>query len=481
MKVTYISKSDRKLTFKVVLDKGEEKKGIGQGGRDIELIGDRFSFIFPCSVEKIHPDLIALSVLTVVYPWIKKKISFPEDVSNDFAVSVKDNCSFCVVGIDKELSKRGFGNRDAVSFSGGVDSVAVTQIVPEDAINLMFLRRKHKDIKDIQPEYSIEAQKEITAKFKNTYFVESDLEHITGPFPQYPTWTALSTPCFLMADHFSLKSVNYGTIVGSANIKEGKKFKVIEKPDAMWSALYNVVGLHLSKPVAGITEIGTSIIVHKSNLDNIATSCQFGSMNHPCMKCFKCFRKYLMETAVKKKDISNNIIDSFLRQKSIQNYIVGEPPLYFQHIFMYSLSRIEVDNSLHPVMRLFKEKVLLMNDKIEWYDKHYKIATNYFIPDKKLRKVVLENIDKFIHTMSKEDAKVFESWNLHRDYSLEYSQKKLERIDFVLKYIFNKINYDIKIENEVKNIRLKIQSMQESKFWKLRDKYLQLTSYIGKK
>lgn len=379
MKIKYIKKTEKNLVFKIELD-NDEGIGIGQGGAEISLLHNIFSFDFPVIVEKIHPDLIAVALLTVVLPWAKESIIFPEKVSVNFANAVDASCGIRVTGIDENLQSREFGKIDSVSFSGGVDSVAVTQIIPENSIKLMFLRKKHSDLEDNQLHYSIRAQKEISGKFDNSYYVESDLEHIVDPMPQYPTWMALSSQCILLADHFNLKSINFGTIVGSAEIKEGKEYKRINKPDTMWAELLKSVGLHLSKPVAGITEIGTSLIVSKTGLDQIATSCQFGSMNKPCMKCFKCFRKYFMTISVNDVEISNDIIDEFLKQKNIQNYILGNPPMYFQHIFMYALQKISTSNT-HSVIKLFKEKILLGNENVGWCEKYYDCGIERFVPD----------------------------------------------------------------------------------------------------
>lgn len=438
MIISYISKSAQELHFKITLEPNESKKATGQDNA-IELVGDSFCFIFPFPVEHIHPDLLALAILTVVYPWVEDEIRFPEDVSLHFANSIRGNCKFVVTNIDKNLSSRKLGDRDAISFSGGSDSIAATRVLPEDTVKLMFLRKEHKYIEDIHQHYSINAQKEIIRMFENAYCIESDLEHVVGPFPQYPTWATLSLQCILLADHFNLKSVNFGTIVGSTEIKDGKKYKRIDRLNGFWSPLFKSVGLLICKPVAGMTEVATASIVKASNLDHIATSCQYGSMNLPCMECFKCFRKYLLVSAISCEKLSSNTIGSFLKQRSIQKYLLGEPPLYFHHIFMWALSKIDVEKS-HLAIKLFKEKLLLSNNTIEWCERHYADGITRFIPDQKLRNIVQGKISDYITPMSKEDVSTYENWDLYRDYAGDTIGEKLKLIDNMLIYIFENIN-----------------------------------------
>ncbi len=450
MEITYIKKNNQTLLFQIILNDDENRIGIGQGGSEIELLENTFSFDLPVFVKEIHPDLIALTLLTIVLPWVKTKISFPVKISTNFAELIESNCGLKVIGVNKSLSSRSFGEKDAVSFSGGVDSVAVTQIIPDDSVKLMFLRKDHENIDNVQPNYSIVAQKQIIDEFENAYYVKSDIEHIVGPMPQYPTWTTLSTPCFLLADYFNLKSINYGSIVGSSDIKDGKKFKRRDYPDKMWASLFRGVGIYLSKPVAGITEIGTSTIVHKSGFDEIATSCQFGAMNEPCMRCFKCFRKYLMNIAVNNYDISEDIIDVFLRQKNIQEHILGKPPLYFQHIFMYALKYADLKHK-HVVLSLFREKILLANDNIEWCERQYDDALDRFVPDSDLRDVVRQKMRVFLKNMDRDDVLIFENWDLNTDYNNDSIQKRLNEIDVILGYIFDTISSNERLQLDQKN------------------------------
>ncbi len=447
MRIEYISKDEKRISFLIKLGPEESTVGVGQGGKEVKLIGSTFSFELPFSVNQIHPDLVALSLLTIVLPWVKKKIIFPEKVSLVFAEKVKQVFGIVVENADELIIPRRLGKIDAVSFSGGVDSVATSCLLPDDHIKVMFLRSDHSAIDCQNVNYSVKAQKQISDYFENSYYVKSDLEHIVGPYPQYPTWVTIALPCFLLADYFNFKSVNFGSIVGSSDIKNGGKYKKTLNPNAGWKELFLVVGLYLSKPVSAVTEIGTSTIVKKAGLNKVATSCQFGSMNKPCMKCFKCFRKYMMSSTVNNTKLDKKIIDNFIKLRAVQDYFLSSPPVYFQHILMYAFTRL--DCSEQPkIFQLFRKKVLLTGVSVDWCDKSYNKSLKYYIPDKKLRNFVVDKLSNFVNPMSDEDQKIFENWDLYREYDKAGIKKRLKEIDDEIRDILvSRFSYQSSVSN----------------------------------
>ena len=56
-------------------------------------------------------------------------------------------------------------------------------------------------------------------------------------------------------------------------------------------SLLKSVGIELSLPVSGISEVGTSIIVNSGPLGQFSQSCIRGEWGKPCKRCWKCCRK----------------------------------------------------------------------------------------------------------------------------------------------------------------------------------------------
>ncbi len=441
MKIAYISRGKKKISFSIQLDSEEDIFAVGQGNSKVELVGNTFSFELPFAVKKIHSDLVALSLLTIVLPWIKERVTFPEKVSLTFAEKVKQIFGVVVENADESIAPRSFGKIDAVSFSGGVDSVATSCLLPDDHIKVMFLRSDHSIIDCKNVNYSVKAQKQVSDHFENSYYVKSDLEHIVGPYPQYPTWVTIASPCFLLADHFNFKSVNFGSIVGSSDIKNGGKYKKHLNPNADWKELFLAVGIYLSKPVSAVTEIGTSTIVKKAGLNEVATSCQFGTMDNPCMKCFKCFRKYLMSSAVSNAKLDKKIIDNFIKLRAVQDYFLSSPPVYFQHILMYAFTQLDCGKQ-SEAFQLFREKVLLTGLSVKWCEKSYNKALDRYVPEDKLRDFIVNKLRGFLPPMDKRSEEIFENWDLYKAYGDQEIKNQVNDINQKIKTIFEKqFNY----------------------------------------
>lgn len=429
----YIS-LDRQRTsflFSMELAGDESVQGRGQGQKEITLLHNTFSFDFPFSAQiTVHPDLLALAVLSVVLPWAGSSISFPERVSRRFAGCVTGVLGLRVEGIDENLPPRRKGNRGALAFSGGVGSFAAALVLPEETVKISFVRKAHPDVPDRHPAYSTEAIRKIAEIVENNLAVYADLEHIVGPFPQYPTWVTPSSPCLLLADHLDLGSVSYGTIMGAGYLQSGRKFAGIDIPDAEWQELFAAAGLDLTKPVAGLTEIATATVVNQTAFRDIATSCQFGSFPHPCMKCRKCLRKYFIHLAVSGEKPCRDILVDFWRQKKIRAYLCSPPPVLFHHIYLYAFSGIARD-ALTPPFQLFYDKLLIGRQDVDWCRRFYPPALDAYIPDQQLRSTVELGISGFLARMDARDIQTVENLNVYPLY--EADRARAEEIDAALR------------------------------------------------
>ena len=69
----------------------------------------------------------------------------------------------------------------------------------------------------------------------------------------------------------------------------------------------------LTSNVAGISEVGTSIIVEKSSLGFVAQSCIRGSWGSPCKNCWKCFRKIILDAAIQNENVDEDLISNIFR------------------------------------------------------------------------------------------------------------------------------------------------------------------------
>jgi hypothetical protein len=425
-----VSTDKTKYTYKIELEESDTNIAEGQvSGKNIELYQYEFSFKFPKALKSLHPDLEACALLTIVKPWINKRITLPCDVSSHFAQIVKQEFGVHITNINSSLKKRLPRTNPGLSFSGGVDSIATYLIMPKNTVGIFCARMDHHIVGNSNHNYNPQAQIETLKNFKNSKIVFTDLEHIVKPFPQYPTWVALSSPCLFLADDYDLNSIAYGSILAADYIHNGEKFNNYNKKQSGWFKLFSAVGTPISKPVNGLSEIGTAIITENNNLTEIATSCAYGTFKHPCMKCKKCFRKYLITTAIRQEVLSKETIDTFLAQKQIQQFILDtNMPIYCQHTIMWALNSLNLND--FPILKCFKRKIFFKKINIDFLNRYYKPSLNNTFP-KKIRKNVKTSILQYIQPMNKKMEKNLENWDLKSEYEnlTKLEIYKLKRIN----------------------------------------------------
>lgn len=405
------------------------RHGVGQGGNKIELVANVFTVdVDPAVVKSLHPDVLALVCVSAYLPWMSEPVKFPKSVSSKFAKVLYEVFGIKAENTSKALKPRECGLGLALSFSGGLDSVALSCLMPEDTHKITFIRKDHPRI-----EPRLDNTKDVViqtvSQFDGVVQIPSNLEYIAGPYLQFPTWTALSIPCMLLADSLKLGAIAYGSIDGSSIVKNGQKFHKPVKPDANWSQLFNAAGLVITKPVAGLSDIGTQRVAEHYGVEKIAMSCTLGELHKPCMTCSKCFRKYVVKCAADNCRPDNKILNEFLQHKAVGDYLLSEYPLYFQHVLMYSFSRFDRDK-LPTIYKLFYDKLFLEPVNINWVEKYDEEAIIFYAPEPRSREYVLGKLRPIMSPLEGEDKKILRTWDLFK--VRKNNCKKLSKIQAAL-------------------------------------------------
>ena len=415
-----------------------KKNGIGQGGAEVSLVAEKFSFWLPEALslnKKPHNDLIAFSVIAALLPWLEgDELNLQFAVSEQFAKQAQKLCNVRIRKVSKTLRPRKIGNIPGIAFSGGYDSTAAALVMPEESKKITFIREDHPDIPR-REDNTQETVIKTVSRFDDVTMVKSNLEYIAGPYLQFPTWISLAIPCVLLADKLDLKGIAFGSITGSSLVKNGGKYEEKREPDKQWVQLLNACSLDMYKPVAGLTEISTAKIVHKNSLQDYAVSCTIGTYKQPCNACKKCFRKYFINCAVKEEELDPKILNDMISSKAVQDYILTEAPIYFQHIFMYPLLHYgnKIDQSGFELVKLFKKKLLLNHNwDLNWIIRHDFHALDNYIKNDDVRTKVRESVERVIDPVNQSDYSLLVNWDLYKFYKdnkKEYNlvQKMLKR------------------------------------------------------
>ena len=226
------------------------------------------------SFEQTHPDLFKLAEFVLLSP-----------IEPDI--------------LDGWIPSRRAGYRPGLAFSGGLDSTAAMQLLPEQTI-LLYHKRAGFDSKLDHSNALRFIEYLHVEKNRNVVVVESNQEIIRtihdGKPPGFMTDYACAVHAILLADHFSLDSIATGMPLENSYLWHGQKFRNFGE-SWFWkkhAPLFESVGLSILQPVMGCSEIVNQKIVAQSGYIEFAQSCLRSSTSTPCGACWKCFRKNSM-------------------------------------------------------------------------------------------------------------------------------------------------------------------------------------------
>jgi hypothetical protein len=417
---------DNRIEFKF---EREEDDNIMISSLKYSMTDDIIFVDLPAGLKDIHSDLIGVAAIMLCNPFIGSKLTLPKPVSRKFYQMVSGVISRykIVENVDEdleplEIDKMG---RPGLSFSGGADSAAALAIMPPTTISI-FLNRP-LDIS--RGTYNSHAPLEICRILKRSgydvHVVDSNLENIRNP-AGFPTDLANAIPCILLSRHLGLDSIAFGTVLESAygigqakfnNYGEGSHWR-------FFSTIFSSVGIELSLPTIGISEVGTAIIGMESPIASIGQSCIRGTYQKSCMKCWKCFRKELLIYALDHKKIEPDFL-KMLKTNEIQIRLSAFP-ISHENVITYSVQQIDLDKNsiLKPIARK-----LDTNIDLSFLNKWFSDSIE-FVPDK-YRNHIRNKILDFLEPMSFDDSNKIINWDMNPYLS---SNKAINSQDRLISY-----------------------------------------------
>jgi len=375
--------------------------------------------------NNIHPDLIALCMILMVNPFVNGVLDLKFHVSEKFfdeASSVISRYSIRCQGHDVAPIDGKRGSRPGLAFSGGADSSAALAILPKD-VSLIFLDRPLKE----KSVYDSSAPKEICRRLKEIGYdvnmVETNLEYLREPVG-FPTDLANSIPALLCSEDLQLDSIAFGTVLESAYGIGHKHFIDYSKGAhyRFFSTLFAAVGLELCLPTIGISEVGTAIIGNKAPGGNLQQSCIRDKLFSPCYRCWKCFRKELLNAALGITDAPPNF-QKMMQSNEIQKRL-SDFPISHENVITYSLQKIDYNEM--KKLRILSTK-LDMDRDLSFLEEWYSPSID-FVP-KKYRFVIRENIIKYLPAMRLGSEKLVTGWQMSQH--LESSRAKSGQAKFL--------------------------------------------------
>ena len=221
------------------------------------------------NLDETHPALVDLATDVLLRPWNKE--------------------------VKKPITKgRGFGNKLALSYSGGTDSTAAALLLPNDTI-LGYNERSFTSMIDHRNAFRLfEAWKNKLGR--DILTVPSNHEIIRtfhGKQVGFSTDYASGVHLILLADTFDLGGIAFGVPIDNTWLQKGKWYRDFSQSShwRLWSNRFREAGLELVLPINHISEAGALRICEKSPLIDEINSCMRGDGMDGCGKCWKCFHK----------------------------------------------------------------------------------------------------------------------------------------------------------------------------------------------
>ena len=372
-----------------------------------------------CANEKlIHPDLIALVALLCFRPFTSKEIIIQGGVSEVFSKSVFDNMKIIIGPVTGDIlpRKSPINGVEGLAFSGGNDSVAALYLSPKNT-KAFFLNRSADNV-EIKSIYKNDAAINSCNKVEESGFdvikINSSLEYLREPIG-FPVDWSNSAPALLCADFYDIRSIAFGLVLESAYFLGHSHYSDLTKRAiySSWAPLFSAASIPISLPTAGLSEVITSKISSQYVPHWFAQSCVRGVVGKPCMRCFKCFRKRLLDFEISGLVVNDDHFDIPMVSKEVSRRLL-ENPIHHENVIAFSMRNIKYN---HPISMFIKEKNQVILDKYNNLD----FLMRFYFPAAKLipehiRDYVIERINAVSINMTFNDIEIVESWQL--DYLL---------------------------------------------------------------
>jgi len=357
------------------------------------------------TTESLHPDAFALAMIAALYPFIGSAIRFPQGVSQTFHNLFKRTTNKNVLPVNSELSPRKAPSNavPALTFSGGIDSTAAAILLPENTHLFYFDRLiPKKGIKtQLNQEAAYYACDSMAALGRPVHKIKTDMQYVRKPVG-FNSYLADAVPAILLADYYGFDSVGHGQTleigyqIGHLGYKDCKETEVGDP----WFRLLRAVDLTYTLPTIGLSEVMTTRIVNQSSYHEFAQACSRGKIKQPCMNCFKCFRKSLLEKVMTNQTISDRFLDKLFNIKDAKIVLNAPPPIYFSNILAYITNHYQGN---HQKMLALKRETRGDTLSVDWMDKWYTKSQEFLAP--KYRNHIKKEILKYTEPMNAQNVK----------------------------------------------------------------------------
>lgn len=382
----------------------------------------------------LHPDLLALAALLVFGPYSARTVTLGWAVSPQFAATAETHLRRSLEPTSEEVKPRRapIDGVDALAFSGGIDSVAALALLPETTVSIFMNRRVPPDVKVglYRADAALKSCADVDASGRSVYVVDSDMEFTRNPVGFAVDWTNC-LGAVLLSDFIGFKSVSFGMVQESAFFLGHHHYSDLAERSVYkaWAPLFEAVDLPIALPTAGLSEVMTSVVADSVKDIWSAQSCVRGAVDQPCGRCFKCFRKRILDARLNGTTLPADYFNIAKYGSEVKRRLL-ETPVHHENVLAYSLQGLSCEPG--PVLDALQAKMA----PITTYAKGLEILRRYnpsvmrYLPPH-LRQEIKDRLEQFCDPLDAEQQEIVENWDLipivdSHDY--QEAQKALENL-----------------------------------------------------
>lgn len=361
-------------------------------------------------LDRTHPDLLAAAALLAARWWARRRVVFPFGVSSRFAEMMHETLGIDLEPVDDALAPRAQppAGRPAVAYSGGVDSSAALSLMPREAVPVFLLRSRSPDRRTSQyrADAALASVAHLAALGREPLVVESDMEWARDPVG-IPTDLGWAAPVLLVADALALDSISFGTVLESAFMDHGRRFRDYfgSHHARAHRPFFDALGLPLAMPVAGLSEVMTTAMAGASPEGLHAQSCVRGTATRPCGRCFKCFRKSLIRLVLDAEPLRDDRLIAMLTHPEIRRRL-SEHPIHHHDVIAFVFHNAEGSSELAERIGHACGAFELKTDLLRrWYP-----PALGMVPERH-RPALEDRIARFTKPMTEAEIAAFEAWD----------------------------------------------------------------------
>ena len=188
--------------------------------------------------------------------------------------------------------------------------------------------------------------------------------------------------------------------------------------------MFEAAGIGYSLPVAGVSEIGTSLICTRHKLGRIHQSCIKGK-NKPCFNCWKCYRKRCCSIDNWQPDYDDfDFLERIVNSREVMARIFDDRPIKHEGVLTYCLT----NHKSNDRVELLELKKLVRAGEIDtqWMERWYSESTGLI--DEEYRQEVVTNLENILGVMNDANESELKKWeNAHSD-EREQTLRRLEDV-----------------------------------------------------